>query len=79
METLAPELIGRLLPHRYDVVDEEPAIVIEHYPRVEDPKGRVRQRATYDRVTFFSWRPRKIWLHGQERISLGERLEPARR
>jgi hypothetical protein len=72
METLAPELIGRHLPHRYEVIDEEPAIVIEHYPPVEDPRGRVRGRATYDRVTFDSWRPTKVWFHGQERLSLGE-------
>jgi hypothetical protein len=72
METLAPELIGRHLPHRYEVLDEEPAIVIEHYPPVQDPRGRVREKATYDRVTFANWHPRKVWLHGQERLSLGE-------
>lgn len=72
METLAPELIGRHLPHRSEVLDEEPAIVIEHDPPRVDRSGRVRERASYDRVTFASWRPRRVWLHGQERRSLGE-------
>jgi hypothetical protein len=72
MEYLAPELIGKHLPHRYEVLDEEPAVVVEHYPPRVDRSGRVREKATYDRVTFESWRPRKVWVHGQERLSLGE-------
>ena len=63
VETLVPELIAKHLLHRYDVIDEDPALVIEHYESVPEQRGR-RGKPTYDQVTFASWRPRKVWLGG---------------
>jgi hypothetical protein len=72
VEHLVPELIAKHMPHRFEVVGEDPAIVVEHYEPVADqPRGR-RGKPTYDRVTFGDWRPRRVWLGGQERLSLGE-------
>jgi hypothetical protein len=72
VEVLAAELIARHFPHRFEVVGEEPVILIEHYePLCDEPRGR-RGQPTYDRVVFGSWAPRRVWLGGQERLSLGE-------
>jgi hypothetical protein len=70
-EVLVAELIARYMPHRFEVVDEDPAFVIEHYEPMQDGRGR-RGKPTYDRVLFTSWVPRKVWLGGRERLSLSE-------
>jgi hypothetical protein len=72
VEVLAAELIAKHFPVRFEAVGEDPVTLIEHYePQRDDGRGR-RGKPTYDRVTFGDWRPRKIWLGGQERLSLGE-------
>jgi hypothetical protein len=71
MEYLAAELIARHFPHRFEVVDEPPAVVVEHYLPIPGVRG-VRERPTYDLVTFEDWRPRRVWLGGLQRLSLGE-------
>lgn len=73
IELLTAEVLTRYLPHRVEQVDEEVAIVLEHYP--DAPGRHLRQQSdasTYDRVTFASWTPRWIWLGGQQRLSLDE-------
>lgn len=74
MEYLAPEVIRSLCPWRFE--HEEPAVVIEHMlplePERRSGSGNYRRADEYARVVFASWRPRRIWLHGQERLSLGE-------
>ena len=72
VEILAAELITKHFPQRFEVVDEEPVTLIEHYEPLKDEKRGKQGKPTYDRVTFGSWAPRRIWLGGQERISLGE-------
>lgn len=69
-EILAAELIAKLCPERFD--EEEPAVLLEHYPEERDRRGRLGRKETWDRVSFASWSPRKIWLGDQERVSLGE-------
>jgi hypothetical protein len=70
-EVLVAEVIARYMPQRFEVVDEDPAFVIEHYEPMKDGRGR-RGKPTYDRILFTSWVPRKVWLGGQERLSLSE-------
>lgn len=69
-EYLAPELIRRHVPHRFEELP--PAIVLEHYVEERTPDGRLGRKATWDRLTFRSWTPRRVWLSGQERITFGE-------
>ncbi len=47
-------------------------MAIEHYPAEHTPRGTVGRRETWDRIDFASWSPRKVWLGGRERVSLGE-------
>lgn len=70
VEILAAELIAKHFPHRFEVVDEDPVTLVEHYEPSPPVDGRRRRDATYDRVAFDRWVPRRIWLHGQERLSL---------
>jgi hypothetical protein len=72
VEHLVPELIARHLPHRFEVVGEDPAIVVEHYEPLKDATSGRGGKPTYDRVTFERWIPRRVWLGGRERLSLGE-------
>jgi hypothetical protein len=74
VELLAAELIQRHVPQRFDY--EPPAILLEHYPRERHPSGRTARQPTWDRLSFHSWAPRRVWLGGQERLAFGE---PARR
>lgn len=69
-EHLAAEVIARYLPHRFE--HEEPCLWIEHYPGRHDPRRHVTGRATFDLVTFASWRPRPRRLGGVDRPALGE-------
>lgn len=69
-EILTAEAIRRFCPERFEF--EEPAIVLEHYPEELTPRGTVGRKETWDRVSFASWSPRRVWLGGQERVSLGE-------
>lgn len=68
IELIAAELIAKHFPQRFEVIDD-PIILIEHHPPVVEIGGR-RRPATYDRVVFRSWVPRRVWLGGQERRSL---------
>ncbi len=45
---------------------------MEHYPEERDKRGRLGRRATWDRVSFDSWAPRRVRFGGLERLSLGE-------
>jgi hypothetical protein len=69
-ELLAPELIQRHFRHRFE--ENPPAIFLEHYVEERTPQGRLGRKATWDRLSFHSWTPRRVWLSGQERLSFGE-------
>jgi hypothetical protein len=69
-EYLAPGLIRRHFPHRFEELP--PAIFLEHYVEERTPKGRLGHKATWDRLSFHSWAPRRVWLSGQERIAFGD-------
>ncbi len=69
-EYLAPELIKRHVPHRFEELP--PAIFLEHYVEERTPAGRLGRKATWDRLSFHSWALRRVWLSGQERISFGD-------
>jgi len=58
IDILAAELIAKHFPQRFEVVDEEPVTLIEHYPPVLEFTGSERP-AGYDRVVFASWMPRR--------------------
>jgi hypothetical protein len=68
-EVLFAEAIRHFCPERFGWA--EPVVAVEHYVEEHDRRGKVARKATWDRVTFASWTPRKIWLGGRERISLG--------
>ena len=72
VEILAAELIARHLPHRFEVVGEDPVTLIEHYEPMRSARTGRRGHPTYDRVTFQSWAPRAIWFGGQQRLALAE-------
>jgi hypothetical protein len=69
-EHLAPELVRRHFPHRFEEIP--PAIFLEHYVEERTPRGRLGRKATWDRLSFHSWTPRRVWLSGQERLSFGD-------
>jgi hypothetical protein len=69
-EYLAPELIQRHFPQRFEELP--PAIFLEQYVEERTPQGRLGRKATWDRLSFHSWAPRRVWLSGQERISFGD-------
>jgi hypothetical protein len=69
-EYLAPELIQRHFPQRFEELP--PAVFLEHSVEECTPAGRLGRKATWDRLTFHSWAPRRVWLSGQERISFGD-------
>jgi hypothetical protein len=69
-EYLAPELIQRHFPQRFEALP--PAIFLEHDVEERTPQGRLGRKPTWDRLTFPSWAPRLVWLSGQERIAFGE-------
>ena len=69
-ELLAPELIQRHFPRRFEELP--PAIFLEHYGEERTPQGRLGRKATWDRLSFHSWALRRVWLSGQERIAFGE-------
>ena len=69
-ELLAAELIRKHFPQRFDY--EPPAILLEHYPIEYSPQGRMARKPTWDRLTFHSWAPRRVWLGGHERLAFGE-------
>ena len=70
MEFLAPEAIRAFCPDRFE--HEEPVVLLEHYPEQRSPRGKILHEETWDRVSFASWRPRRVWYGGQERLSFGE-------
>jgi hypothetical protein len=75
-EVLAAEIVARHFPLRFDF--DEPVIWLEYSPALHDRRSGKRGHPRFDRVTFASWAPRRIWLGGQARISLGEPTwEPA--
>jgi len=69
-EILAAEVIAQYFPARFEEL--EPVVWIEHYPGFEDQRRGTRQPPQFDRVGFASWSPRRVWLGGQARLSLGE-------
>ncbi len=40
-------------------------MLLEHYPEERNQQGRLGRRATWDRVSFASWAPRKVWFGGR--------------
>jgi hypothetical protein len=68
-ELLAAELIQKHFRERFDY--DPPAILLEYYP-TEHYRGRVARKPTWDRLSFHSWAPRRVWLGGQERLAFGE-------
>ena len=59
-----------LVPQRFEELP--PAIFLEHYVEERTPQGRLGRKATWDRLSFHSWAPRRVWLSGQERIAFGD-------
>jgi hypothetical protein len=57
-------------PHRFEELP--PAIFLEHYVEERTPKGRLGHKPTWDRLSFHSWAPRRVWLSRQERIAFGD-------
>lgn len=47
-------------------------MLLEHYPEERNDCGRLVLKETWDRVSFASRTPRKVWFSGRERVSLGE-------
>lgn len=70
VEYLAPEIIAKHVPHRFEAA--EPVVWIEHYPPREDPRRGTRGKPDYDRVFFSSWTPRTEYLHGKLRVRFVE-------
>ncbi len=69
-EYLAPELIQRHFPQRFEELP--PAIFLEHSAAERTPAGRLGRKPTWDQLSFHSWAPRRVWLSGQERLSFGD-------
>jgi hypothetical protein len=69
-EYLAPELIQRHCPQRFEALP--PAIFLEHDVEERTPAGRLGRKPTWDQLSFHSWVPRRVWLSGQERIAFGD-------
>jgi len=68
-EFWAAELVRAHFPQRFDF--DPPAIVLDHYPTAHAERGTVGRAATWDRLSFASWAPRRVWLAGRERIAFG--------
>jgi hypothetical protein len=51
-EYLAPALIQRHCPHRFEELP--PAIFLEHYVEERTPAGRLGRKPTWDRLSFHS-------------------------
>lgn len=66
-EYLAAELIVRHFPQRFE--EEDPVVWIEHYPRT--PEEQRQGMPVYARVEFASYRPRKRFVGGVDRIAIG--------
>jgi hypothetical protein len=75
-ETLVPEIMRDLIPHRFDY--DVPAIVIEHLPPLPRDEQRqigireYRKTDEYSQVTFPSWKRKLVWIGGRQRLSLGD-------
>jgi hypothetical protein len=69
-EYLAPELIQRHFPQRFEELP--PALFLEHDGEERTPQGRLGRKPTWDRLSCHSWAPRRVWLSGQERLSFGD-------
>lgn len=66
----ALELIQRHFPHRFEEVP--PVIFLEHDVEERTPHGRLGRKATWDRLSFHTWRPRRVSLSGHARLTFGE-------
>ena len=63
--------IGTLLrPHRFD--DEQPFIVIEHYPAQPQRHSREMLDERFAQVAFEDWKLRRQWLGSVERKRIGQ-------
>lgn len=71
-EVLAAELIAKHFPARFEVIGEDPVILIEHYEPRRDTRRSAQGKPSYDRVTFESWVPHRVREGGQDRLALGE-------
>ena len=69
-EYLAPEMVRRHFPHRFEAIP--PVIFLEHYVEQQTPQGRLGRKATWDRLSFHSWAPRRSVLAGNVRLAYGE-------
>ena len=70
LEFLVAELGTLLMPHRFD--DEQPFIVIEHYPAQPQRHSRELLDERFAQVTFEDWKLRRQWLGGVERKRIGQ-------
>ncbi len=73
VEYLAAELIVHHFPVRFE--HPEPVVWVEHYPAPSAGASGHRRsngRPDFDRVTFASWSPRRVFERGIERVKLGE-------
>ena len=76
-EFLAPELVQRHVPHRFEELP--PAIFLEHYTSRSAPrKGGWDVKPTWDRLSFHSWVPRRVWLSGSKPRSARRRCRRCR-
>jgi hypothetical protein len=67
---LTPEVIQRHIPHPFEAIP--PAVFLEHHVEVHTLEGRLGRKPTWNRLSFHSWKRRRVWLSGQERIVFGE-------
>ena len=49
-----------------------PALFLEHHVAECTPAGQLSRKSTWDRLSFHSWAPPRVWLSGQERIAFGD-------
>ena len=78
-EHLAPELLQRHFPHRFEELP--PAIFLEHYVEERTPEGHLGRKATWDLLSFHSRAPRRrakvdIAAHGVDRGLLAHTYAP---
>jgi hypothetical protein len=70
LEYLVAEIGTMLMPHRFD--DDEPFVVIEHYPARPDSGMRELIEERFAQVEFDDWKLRRQWLGGVERKRVGQ-------
>ena len=70
VELLAAKLVQQHFSQRFEALP--PAIFLAHCVEERTSEGRLGRKSTWDRLSFHSWAPQRIWLSGRERIAFGE-------